>query len=167
MKARMKLAFATESDAVAIAELRNAVSEHLAGLYPKAPKASRVTHKGVLYDMRTSRVVIARNKNTIIATLRLATKKPWAIDTAYFTKVQKPLYLTTMAVHPEMQRKGVGRRLLDEAKSMAKSWPCDAIRLDAYDSEGGAGAFYAKCGFREVGRATYRKAPLAYFELLL
>jgi GNAT superfamily N-acetyltransferase len=72
-----------------------------------------------------------------------------------------------MAVHPEMQRKGVGRQLLEKARSMAKDWPSDALRLDAYDTESGAGGFYAKCGFREVGRATYRKAPLVYFELLL
>ena len=165
----MKLSFAvaTEPDAPEIAELRNAVSEHLTRLYPNGPKASRVTEKGVLYDMRTSRVVIARNRIRIIATLRLATKKPWAIDTAYFTSVKRPLYLTTMAVHPEMQRKGVGKQLMNQARSMAKAWPSDAIRLDAYDTEGGAGAFYAKCGFREVGRATYRKTPLVYFELLL
>jgi GNAT superfamily N-acetyltransferase len=165
----MKLSFAvaTESDAPEIAALRNAVSEHLTHLYPNGPRSSGVTEKGVLYDMRTSRVVIARNRTMIIATLRLATKKPWAIDTAYFTSVKKPLYLTTMAVHPEMQRKGVGRQLLDKAKSMAKDWPGDAIRLDAYDTESGAGGFYAKCGFHEVGRATYRKAPLVYFELLL
>jgi len=66
-----------------------------------------------------------------------------------------------------MQGKGVGRRLLDEAKSLAKDWPSDAIRLDAYDAEAGAGGFYAKCGFREVGRVIYRKTPLVYFELLL
>jgi hypothetical protein len=32
---------------------------------------------------------------------------------------------------------------------------------------GGAGPFYEKCGYRPVGRVTYRKTPLAYFELLL
>ena len=48
-----------------------------------------------------------------------------------------------------------------------KAWPADAIRLDAYDAPAGAGDFYAKCGFREVGRATYRGVPLVYFELLL
>src|SRR6266852_4587638 len=75
----MKLSFAvaTEADAVAIAELRNAASEHLTRLYPSGPKSSAVTEKGVLYDMRTSRVVIARNGTRIVATLRLATKKPW------------------------------------------------------------------------------------------
>jgi hypothetical protein len=36
-----------------------------------------------------------------------------------------------------------------------------------FDGEAGAGAFYAKCGFREVGRVVYRNVPLIYFEMLL
>jgi GNAT superfamily N-acetyltransferase len=66
-----------------------------------------------------------------------------------------------------MQRRGVGRRLLAEAIKHTRALPADAIRLDAFDAEAGAGPFYAKCGFREVGRVTYRKAPLIYFELVL
>ena len=33
--------------------------------------------------------------------------------------------------------------------------------------DAGAGGFYARCGYTEVGRAVYRDAPLIYFELLL
>ena len=40
-------------------------------------------------------------------------------------------------------------------------------RLDAYDSQAGAGEFYASCGWTEVGRASYRDVPLIYYELLL
>ena len=45
---------------------------------------------------------------------------------------------------------------------------CEGERmLDAYDGAAGAGRFYAKCGFLEVGRKTYRGVPLVYFELML
>jgi hypothetical protein len=50
---------------------------------------------------------------------------------------------------------------------MAAQWPADAIRLDAFDAEAGAGGFYSKCGFREVGRVSYRNVPLIYFEMLV
>jgi len=109
---------------------------------------------------------MARNGAGIIATLRLATKKPWAIDVEYFVNVRRPLYLHDMAVEPGLQRQGVGRSLIEKAKSVARKWPSAAIRLDAYDAEAGAGGFYAKCGFREVGRVTYRNTPLVYYELL-
>jgi ribosomal protein S18 acetylase RimI-like enzyme len=72
-----------------------------------------------------------------------------------------------MAVAPEFQGEGLGRRLLDEAAAIARAWPGEAIRLDAYDADAGAGAFYARCGYREVGRVTYRGTPLVYFEQLL
>jgi GNAT superfamily N-acetyltransferase len=72
-----------------------------------------------------------------------------------------------MAVDPLVQRRGIGRRLVREAIAAGRAWPADAIRLDAYDAEAGAGPFYAKCGFREVGRVSYRGNPLVYFELLL
>ena len=60
-----------------------------------------------------------------------------------------------------------GALLLDEAVHQARAWPADAIRLDAFDANAGAGEFYAKCGFREVGRVIYRKNPLIYYELVL
>jgi ribosomal protein S18 acetylase RimI-like enzyme len=72
-----------------------------------------------------------------------------------------------MAVEPGLQRKGVGRSCIEEARRIVSRWPGDAIRLDAYDAASGAGEFYRKCGFREVGRATYRRAPLIYFEMLV
>ena len=77
------------------------------------------------------------------------------------------MYLLSMAIDPAFQRQGLGRRMLDEAAAVTRRWPADAIRLDAYDHRAGAGGFYAKCGYREVGRATYRGVPLSYYELRL
>ena len=117
--------------------------------------------------MRTSQVFVARAGAEIVATLRLATRKPWAIDTAYFAECHRPLYLLAMAVTPDRQRQGVGKKCLEEVKRIARAWPADAIRLDAYDAEAGAGHFYARCGYSQVGRVSYRGTPLIYYELLL
>jgi len=95
------------------------------------------------------------------------TKKPWAIDLKYFTPAVKAVYLHDVNVEPRLQRSGVGRELIERAKAVAQAWPVDAIRLDAYDGPSGAGPFYAKCGFIEVGRAVYRRVPLIYFEFVL
>jgi ribosomal protein S18 acetylase RimI-like enzyme len=114
--------------------------------------------------MRHGKVFVARRRGRIIATLCLTTKKPWAIDAAYFTKVRLPLYLIGMAVAPAFQRQGIGRLCLLEAEKIAANWPAQAIRLDAYDSPTGAGGFYERCGYREVGRVVYRQTPLIYYE---
>ena len=117
--------------------------------------------------MRRSTVYVARDRNGVMATLSLSTRKPWAIDRTYFADCRTPLYLTSMAVRPDRQRTGIGRRCLEEARHAAARWPGDAIRLDAFDAEAGAGDFYRKCGFAEVGRVSYRGTPLIYFELSL
>ena len=169
----MKLVFAaaTNSDAGALATLHSAVAEDLTRRFGQGFWSSAPSERAILNNMRKPkfcRILIARSdSHHIIAALRLATKKPWAIDTAYFTKVARPLYLTGMAVHPDFQRQGVGRLLLKEAEAAADAWPADALRLDAFDADAGAGAFYAKCGFREVARVTYKQDPLIYFEMIL
>jgi GNAT superfamily N-acetyltransferase len=164
---RFSLKLGTAEDAAALAALHTAVAEELTRLHGQGAWSSKVSEKGVLFAMRTSRVFVAHEGPEIIATLRLATKKPWAIDTNYFTPCSKPLYLLGMAVAPSRQRKGLGRKCLDEATRIARDWPADAIRLDAFDAEAGAGGFYAACGWSEVGRTTYRTSPLIYFEFLL
>jgi hypothetical protein len=45
--------------------------------------------------------------------------------------------------------------------------PADALRLDAYDGAAGAGEFYARCGFQERGRVTYKGNPLVSYERLV
>jgi len=157
----------TPGDAIILAALHTAIAEHLTGLHGHGPWSSKTTEKGVLYAMRVSNVFVAREGSEIVATLQLATKKPWAIDTSYFASCGRPLYLLGMAVAPTKQRQGIGKRCLEAAREIAKAWPADAIRLDAYDAKAGAGPFYARCGFKEVGRVTYRNAPLIYYEMLL
>jgi GNAT superfamily N-acetyltransferase len=165
----MKLSFsiATPGEAAALAALHTAVADDLTDRYGIGPWSSKATEKGLLFGMRHARVLVARNGRQITGTLRLLSKKPWAIDVSYFAPAKKTLYLTHMAVLPAMQRRGIGRSMIEEALKQARSWPADAIRLDAYDADAGAGPFYAKCGFRECGRVTYRKAPLVYFERVL
>jgi GNAT superfamily N-acetyltransferase len=157
----------TAEDAATLAALHTAVAGHLTCMHGRGPWSTKTSEKGVRYAMRTSQVFVAQEDGEIVATLRLATKKPWAIDTSYFAKCHRPLYLLAMAVTPAKQRQGLGRRCLEEVKRIARAWPADAIRLDAYDADTGAGRFYARCGCTEVGRVSYRNTPLIYYQLLL
>ena len=159
---------ATAAVATAIASLRNDAADNLTQQYGRNYGSGHCSERGVVADMKRGAVVyVARTKNGLLGTMTIATRKPWAIDPAYFASSQRPLYLTNMAVAPNHQRTGVGRALLAEARRIAAAWPADAIRLDAFDTVSGAGEFYAKCGFREVGRKAYRAVPLIYYELVI
>ena len=166
-KLPLKLEAAVPADASSIAALHIAAAQHLTSIHGQGPWSRNVTERGVLFAQRQASVYVVRARKRIIATLILGTRKPWAIDRRYFTKCNRPLYLTSMAVTPDQQRQGIGRLCITEAMKIARRWPADAICLDAYDAAAGAGEFYRKCGFREVGRVSYRNTPLVYYEMLL
>jgi len=165
------MSFAIEAagldDAGAIAALQTRVAERLTDQHGIGHWSAAVTSQSVARAIQSSTVLVGRDGGAIVSTLRLVSKKPWAIDPAYFTRVRHPIYLLSMAVEPARQRAGLGRLMLEEAAAVGRRWPGDAIRLDAYNHPAGAGPFYAKCGYREVGRATYRGVPLSYYEMLL
>ena len=164
---RLRFRDATPKDVPSIAALQNAAAGALTARFGEGHWSSLVTERGVALAQRHARVRVGVAGTRIVTVLRLATKKPWAIDVAYFTPVKRPLYLTGMAVSVAHQRAGLGRLALDDARATAAAWPADAIRLDAYDAAAGAGPFYARCGFRVRGRVVYKGDPLVYYELVL
>jgi GNAT superfamily N-acetyltransferase len=155
---------AEPADAPAITHVLGRAATDLTDRYGKGHWSHMPTEPAVLRAIAACRVLVASDGGELVGTLALATKKPWAIDRALFDPCKRPLYLVDMAVDPSRQRKGVGRLLIEYAKAETRAWPAGAIWLDAYDFEGGAGPFYARCGFREVGRASYRSVPLIYYE---
>jgi GNAT superfamily N-acetyltransferase len=158
---------ATPDNAAEIARLRNEVADQLTRLHGNGHWSNVATENGIRSNMKRSRVYVAWHHGRIVATLTLQTKKPWAIDRRYFAEVKRPLYLLSMAVAADLHRRGIGRQCLDETRAIARRWPADAIFLDAYDARAGAGEFYRKCGFEEVGRVTYRGTALVYYQMLL
>jgi GNAT superfamily N-acetyltransferase len=163
----LKFRDATPEDAPVIAALQNAAAGALTARFGAGPWSSLVTERSAVLALRHARVRVGREGKRILTVLRLAPKKPWAIDVSYFTPVKRPLYLTGMAASVAHQGQGLGRLALDDARGIATAWPADAIRLDAYDADAGAGPFYAKCGYQERGRVIYKGTPLVYYELLI
>lgn len=163
----LKLQLATGGDIEAIFALKRAIAEHLTERFGRGHWSSFGTEAGVAHSLKSPSLWVSKRRGRVIAMLSLAKRKPWAIDPAYFTPCKTPLYLADMAVAPALQGQGIGRDCLVEARRIAAKHPAEAIRLDAYDSAAGAGAFYAKCGYREVGRVVYRRNPLVYFETLI
>jgi GNAT superfamily N-acetyltransferase len=151
----------------AIVALRTATARDLTERFGRGHWSSEPSERGTLHDLRISKIWLGRSGRAVVATFALGTRKPWAIDRSYFSACERPLYLTNMAVRPDYQRRGLGRRCIDEIIRIARAWPADAVRLDAYDSDAGAGDFYARTGFQHVGNVVYRGSPLAYYERLL
>jgi GNAT superfamily N-acetyltransferase len=162
----ISVSIATVRDAAAIAHVISQAAYDLTARFGTGHWSAIATEKGVLSGMNRSKVLIAKNNNEVVGTLRLTTTRPWVIDPDYFTQVLQPVYLVDMAIRPDHQRMGVGSMLIAEAKNHAKAWPGNCLRLDAYAGVAGAGEFYIKCGFTEKGQVVYKTVPHIYFEWL-
>lgn len=113
---------ATARDVPELVLFRTAVNRSLAHQYGEGYWVARSTERGALAAMKRGSVYVGRFRGRIIASLTLSATKPWAIDARYFKPGETPLYLTSMAVDPRYQRKGIGRRCMEEARRGASRW---------------------------------------------
>lgn len=159
--------FADHEDVPELLALRLLIDSEHERRFGDARWSTTINENSVARGLKTGRVLMAIQAGKCVGAVRMETRKPWAIDLAYFTPAQRALYLHDVNVEPPLQGRGIGRALIEEVKSIAQQWPVGAIRLDAFDGASGAGPFYEKCGFRRVGSKVYRGVPLIYFELCL
>jgi ribosomal protein S18 acetylase RimI-like enzyme len=157
---------ASRLDAREIAMLRTAVAEGMTRQFGHGHWSACPGKSEVLKQMRASHVLVARRDARIVGTVRLATANPFTFDSEQFTPVRTALYVLGLAVAPEWRRQGIGRELMEAAKQEVRSRPADALWLDAYDNDAGAGPFYLRCNFRRVGPSARKDLPLVYYEWL-
>lgn len=163
---KFSLDIAADDDIPDVVSIKNEAAQKLTDEFGKGHWSYQCTEKGVRGGVNeNSKLFVAKIDGTVVGTARLTTKKPWAIDPAYFSKVDRAIYLVDMAVHPDHQRKGIGKKILEKIVQFAEDWPAQSIRLDAYNAKAGAGDFYKKCGYTEKGRVIYRGTRLIYYEL--
>ena len=82
-------------------------------------------------------------------------------------KLRHKRYLCGMFVHPEVRGQGVGRRLLEEVLSHARTC-CEEVLLTVVMSNEAAHRLYAAAGFVEYGREPGAiKVGCNYFDELL
>lgn len=62
------------------------------------------------------------------------------------------VYDINIAVHPDYQRRGIGRRLMEEMKVVAAKSGVRKLSLRVLATNPGAISFYESCGFIEQGR---------------
>lgn len=74
-----------------------------------------------------------------------------------------------LAVHPNYQGRGLGKRLLRFAESLAVEQGKSSIRLDVYTRNASALGMYSRAGYEQRGEVLFpfRKMPYMCFEKLL
>jgi len=72
-----------------------------------------------------------------------------------------------LMVHPAAQGRGLAKRLMAHAESLARTQGFRSIHLDCFTANPTALALYDRLGYRRTGTATMRKGPFVCFEKLL
>jgi ribosomal-protein-alanine N-acetyltransferase len=86
------------------------------------------------------------------ARLIVAAEGERIVGYAGFWLVVDEAHLSTLAVHPEWRRQGLGDRLLREAMRDAAANGAEMMTLEVRPSNRAARRLYEKHGFQEVGR---------------
>jgi GNAT superfamily N-acetyltransferase len=159
---------AAPDDAAAVAAVRMGAArdltmKHGLGTWSFAMESE----DSVRAELFSATVLIVRAEGSVLGTVKLALRSPYLMPISAFTAVENPIWLTAMNVLPRAQGQGIGRALANAARKSALEMGGEAIRLDSYDANAGAGGFWRRCGFREVGRMNYNGTPLIFFEDLL
>jgi GNAT superfamily N-acetyltransferase len=77
------------------------------------------------------------------------------------------MYLETIAISEEYQRKGIGSDLIEHAKKVTQDHGSDKLLVDTY-CQYSADVFYTKCGFRKMPTwAKYKGKPYHKFVMEL
>jgi GNAT superfamily N-acetyltransferase len=161
---RFSVNAAADSDVRAIAALRSAVAQDMTRKHGQGPWSGFVGRSTVLRQLRATKMLVARRDDEIVGTVRLMQANQAVFDFRMFTPAKVALYVIGLAVAPHARAQGVGRELMESAKSAARFWPAEALWLDTYEHEAGAGRFYEKCGFRRAGSGTLEGPPLGFYE---
>lgn len=172
MPAQVRPAAAHDLDAVAegyLALLRHeevygSTTNWKPGIYPTLATAERALAKGWLHILEDRGLVCA----SVILNDHQAPEYddiPWAFP----AERNEVLVVHTLCIQPIYQRMGYGRKIMQYALDLARKRDCKAVRLDTFDGNTAAAAFYSSLGFRHAGTADavlegLIPEPLKFFE---
>jgi GNAT superfamily N-acetyltransferase len=166
MKASHRLA--SPADAKTVQTVRALAAQDLTTRFGRGHWSSVSTVATLKRHALASQLHVVELDDEIVGTFTLNARKiPFYRKSWFANPDDSALYLTNMAVRPDMQRRGIGRWVMARIEELAREQRCGAVRFDAYDAPAGAGAFYQKCGYVCVHRGRIGQTALEYYEKVL
>ena len=166
----MLLTKATQADFAPVCALYQAVCGQMAsaaspqwvwGEYPNEDILQKSLDAGTLY--------VAREDGALLCAVTVDTcfdpeyaQVNWLFGT-------KPGAFHRLALAPEAQGKGLGKKVLADVCDILRSQSCDTLRIDTYSPNENARKLYASIGMRKAGevRFFHRPLPFCCYELPL
>ncbi len=102
LRAVLLFRFASERDVRALLKLRLDVDADQARRFGKNRWSTTISEASVSRGLKASRVLVAEQDKTIVAALRMQTKKPWAIDLTYLSDPTRVLAVSRPSRRPSI-----------------------------------------------------------------
>ncbi|MEK4881917.1 MULTISPECIES: GNAT family N-acetyltransferase [Paenibacillus] len=121
-------------------------------------------------DIERGNLWVCEENNAVAGILVLDEHQSEQYEKIDWKETQGPhLIMHRLAVHPEVQGKGIARRLSTYAEEYARQNGYSSIRLDTYAKNTRALALYPKLGYDRRGEVTFpgRTANFPVFEKVL
>lgn len=117
------------------------------GLYPTRATAEKALAAGTLYVCQEADGTLSACANLNHVQPAEYGQIPWSIPAA----AEEVLVIHTLVVRPSRAGQGRGRAFVAFAEELGRSKGCKVIRLDTYEGNTPAKAFYPKLGYRYAG----------------
>ena len=122
-------------------------------------------------DEENKELYVYTENEKVIGCISLCNK----MDEVYFavkwkTKNDNNLYIHRLAVHPDFQKKGVGKALMDFGEKYAREKKYISVRLDTFSMNKRNLKFYKSRGYHQLGEIYFpnqTEFPFYCYELIL
>ena len=102
-------------------------------------------------DIKNNELLVFTKGALLVGCIALCTKMDDVYkDVKWLTKDVKSLYVHRLAVEPQFQKKGIGKKLMDYAEDFAKKNNFISIRLDTFSKNKNNMRFYERRGYKRL-----------------
>ncbi len=118
-----------------------------------------------LQDIRNSSLFALRINGRIAGIVALnEAQSPEYAEINWLEQNNRPLIVHRLCIHPEVQGRGLAKKLMQFTEAYARNNKYNSIRLDAFLNNPRALALYDELGYLRRGIVRFRKGPFYCFE---
>ena len=125
------------------------------GEYPNEDFLQKSLDAGTLY--------IAKEDGALLCAVTVDTHFDPEYETVNWLFGTKPGAFHRLAIAPEHQGKGLGRKIIADVCEILLGMGCNTLRIDTYSNNESAQKLYAAIGMRKAGEVKFFHRPLPFF----
>ena len=122
-------------------------------------------------DIKNNELLVFTKGDLLVGCIALCTKMDDVYkNVKWLTKDVKSLYIHRLAVDPQFQKKGIGKKLMDYAEDFAKKNNFISVRLDTFSKNKNNMRFYERRGYKRLEKVFFpeqSRFPFYCYELII